>query len=214
MAWASKKQYAILMSSEEGKDLAEQLGEMEQDEFNKKFSELLGKSGQSASKSKKEDNQKAKQKWLDENGYESEDDVDWWERDDNADEYPESQKRKIDTLDKELNIEEEVKKMMREGKTDLEIKNYLDDTTEDFDWFGADEYLNEFRNQINDEEDEEDKNEILEHFKKAGIDIVDTMPEGWREIKGATTAPLGYMWINNNKSRFSGERKHALLKMK
>ena len=85
MAWATKKQYAILMSSEEGKDIAENLGEMSQDEFNKKFSELLGKSGQTIDK--KPDNEEAKQKWLDENGYESEDEVPWWERDDNEDEY-------------------------------------------------------------------------------------------------------------------------------
>lgn len=45
MAWASKKQYAILMNSEEGKDLAEQLGELSQEEFEKKFGELLGKGG-------------------------------------------------------------------------------------------------------------------------------------------------------------------------
>ena len=153
MAWASKKQYAILMSSEEGKDLAEQLGEMEQDEFNKKFSELLGKSGESTSEAKdnsKQDNEEqAKQKWLEENGYESENEVPWWERDDNADEY--------------------------------------------------------------DEEDE--ANEVLEYFKKAGVDIIDKMPEGWKETKGSTTAPLGYKWVDNNKSRFGGERQRALLKI-
>ena len=92
MAWASKKQYAILMSSEEGKDLAEQLGEMEQEEFNKKFSELLGKSGQSTTDNNSTDNEEEeKQKWLEKNGYESEDEVDWWERDDNADEYEDNE---------------------------------------------------------------------------------------------------------------------------
>lgn len=45
MAWASKKQYAIMMNSEEGKDLAEQLPDLEQDDFNVKFGELLGKGG-------------------------------------------------------------------------------------------------------------------------------------------------------------------------
>lgn len=88
MAFASKKQYAILMNSEEGKDLAEKLGEMEQEEFNKKFSELMGKSGQSSNDtSKEQDEEEAKKKWLEENGYESEDEVPWWERDDNEDEY-------------------------------------------------------------------------------------------------------------------------------
>lgn len=47
MAWASKKQYAILMNSEEGKDLAEQLPDLDQDDFQVKFGELLGKTGAS-----------------------------------------------------------------------------------------------------------------------------------------------------------------------
>ena len=43
MAWSSKKQYAIMMSSEEGKDLAEKMPDLSQDEFNVEFSKLLGK---------------------------------------------------------------------------------------------------------------------------------------------------------------------------
>lgn len=39
------------------------------------------------------------------------------------------------------------------------------------------------------------------------------MPEGWKEIRGATTAPNGYVWINNHKSVFSEEYRHALLKV-
>lgn len=119
MAWASKKQYAILMSSEEGKDLAEQLGEMEQEEFNKKFSELLGKSGQSTTDDSSKNNEEK-----------------------------ESQKRKIDTLDKELDIDKEVREMILQGKSDEEIKHYLDDTTEDFDWFEANDYLYDLREEI------------------------------------------------------------------
>lgn len=42
--------------------------------------------------------------------------------------------------------------------------------------------------------------------------IYDKIPLGWAEIKGASTAPVGYTWISNNKSYFSGERKQALLK--
>lgn len=57
MAWASKKQYAILMNSEEGKDLAEQLGELSQEEFEKKFGELLGKGGQSSTSVKNNEKQ-------------------------------------------------------------------------------------------------------------------------------------------------------------
>lgn len=42
--------------------------------------------------------------------------------------------------------------------------------------------------------------------------IYNNIPPGWAEIKGASTAPIGYTWISNNKSYFSGERKQALLK--
>lgn len=44
--------------------------------------------------------------------------------------------------------------------------------------------------------------------------IFATMPDGWTEIKGAMTAPVGYIWICNNKSRFSGEYEQALLKIR
>ena len=40
------------------------------------------------------------------------------------------------------------------------------------------------------------------------------MPDGWREVKGALTAPIGYVWIWNGKSIFSDEYRHALLKVK
>lgn len=43
------------------------------------------------------------------------------------------------------------------------------------------------------------------------VQIYDTMPEGWRMVDGATTAPKGYAWIYNGQSRFSGQRRHALL---
>lgn len=46
------------------------------------------------------------------------------------------------------------------------------------------------------------------------IRIYKRKPNGWTETKGATTAPVGYKWISNNKSLFSGERKSALLKEK
>lgn len=42
--------------------------------------------------------------------------------------------------------------------------------------------------------------------------VYNNIPSGWAEIKGASTAPIGYIWISNNKSYFSGERKQALLK--
>lgn len=46
MAWSSKKQYAIMMSSKEGKDLIEKMPDLSQDEFQEEFSKLLGKSGE------------------------------------------------------------------------------------------------------------------------------------------------------------------------
>lgn len=39
------------------------------------------------------------------------------------------------------------------------------------------------------------------------------MPKGWDFLKGATTAPKGYEWIWNRKSRFGGEYQHGLLKV-
>lgn len=42
--------------------------------------------------------------------------------------------------------------------------------------------------------------------------ITGELPKGWVKIKGALTAPNGYTWVSNNKSRFSGERKSALIK--
>ena len=69
MAWASKKQFAILMSSEEGKNLAEKIGEMEQEEFNKAFSELLGKGGKTGSKPTTEKDENARLKKVAEHRY-------------------------------------------------------------------------------------------------------------------------------------------------
>ena len=45
------------------------------------------------------------------------------------------------------------------------------------------------------------------------VPIYDIMPDGWVETKGATTAPNGYVWINNRKSIFTKEYRHALLKL-
>lgn len=64
MAWASKKLYAILMSSEEGKDILEGIGEKSQDEFDKEVEAFFGEGGKSASqnadykKAKKDGNAK------------------------------------------------------------------------------------------------------------------------------------------------------------
>lgn len=44
------------------------------------------------------------------------------------------------------------------------------------------------------------------------VDAYDSVPKGWKKIKGAQTAPRGYTWYSNNKSHFSGERKQALVR--
>lgn len=41
--------------------------------------------------------------------------------------------------------------------------------------------------------------------------VFSSMPEGWKICHGAS-APRGYAWINNGKSLFGGEYRHALLK--
>lgn len=42
------------------------------------------------------------------------------------------------------------------------------------------------------------KKTLLEDVKR-----LDHIPDGWRKIDGATTAPLGYTWYSNGKSRFT-----------
>lgn len=49
---------------------------------------------------------------------------------------------------------------------------------------------------------------ILEENK-----VFDGIPEGWKVLEGATTAPTGYVWIWNGKSRFGGEYERALYKV-
>ena len=51
-------------------------------------------------------------------------------------------------------------------------------------------------------------------MKFPNVPRYDEMPDGWREVKGALTAPIGYVWIWNGKSIFSDEYRHALLKVK
>lgn len=55
MAWASKKQYAILNSSEEGKDLIEKLPDLSQDEFQVEFGKFIGENGSSYEEDDDED---------------------------------------------------------------------------------------------------------------------------------------------------------------
>lgn len=51
-------------------------------------------------------------------------------------------------------------------------------------------------------------------YKNKEYDVFNKLPNGWSIVKGATTAPVGYRWIHNGKSRFSKERKLAFLKEK
>ncbi len=44
------------------------------------------------------------------------------------------------------------------------------------------------------------------------VNVYDELPSGLIVNRLATTVPRGYVWINNNKSRFGGERKSGLIK--
>ena len=43
--------------------------------------------------------------------------------------------------------------------------------------------------------------------------VYDRLPKGWIFLSGARTAPYGYKWISNGKSRFSNDYEHALLRV-
>ena len=45
-----------------------------------------------------------------------------------------------------------------------------------------------------------------------GYKAYNKMPKGWKYTEGATTAPFGYAWANNGKSRFGGEYESALVR--
>lgn len=45
------------------------------------------------------------------------------------------------------------------------------------------------------------------------IKKLDKLPEGWKYTKGAQTAPQGYKWANNGKSRFKPGYEQALVKV-
>lgn len=55
-------------------------------------------------------------------------------------------------------------------------------------------------------------NDTLDYFINKGVKILNKLPNGWRVIEGALTAPIGYKWVNNGKSVFSKEYRQALLK--
>jgi len=45
-----------------------------------------------------------------------------------------------------------------------------------------------------------------------GVKRIDRLPEGWRYVNGAATAPNGWRWACNGKSRFKPGYEHALVK--
>lgn len=51
--------------------------------------------------------------------------------------------------------------------------------------------------------------ERLEHVgyeDEWGRLYLDETPKGWREVRGAMTAPVGFKWVCNGASRFDSER--------
>lgn len=43
------------------------------------------------------------------------------------------------------------------------------------------------------------------------VPVYTTLPDGWGRSKGASTAPQGYVWVDNRKSMFGGERQTGLI---
>lgn len=54
--------------------------------------------------------------------------------------------------------------------------------------------------------------DYLSYFKEKGIKILNELPDGWRYIEHTNTEPRGYKWACNNKSMFSNEYEHVLIK--
>lgn len=46
---------------------------------------------------------------------------------------------------------------------------------------------------------------------QSDVPLYDRIPDGWKRTKGAQTAPRGYVWVDNNKSMFGGERKSGMV---
>jgi len=47
---------------------------------------------------------------------------------------------------------------------------------------------------------------------RRGIRLLDTPPDGWVIVPQASTAPIGWRWWSNGKSRFGGEYESALVR--
>ena len=57
-----------------------------------------------------------------------------------------------------------------------------------------------------------EKEMILARFGRE-IEVLDTLPEGWKYLEGTLTEPLGYRWASNGKSIFLREHRQALVRM-
>ena len=58
---------------------------------------------------------------------------------------------------------------------------------------------------------EEKNKKIKEYAIKNNIQIYKTIPEGWKELNGCLTAPIGTVWISNIATFRSGNRKRGVL---
>ena len=52
---------------------------------------------------------------------------------------------------------------------------------------------------------------ITQYGERHNVDVYGHMPPGYSVMHGASTAPVGSVWICNGKSRFGGERQKALV---
>lgn len=52
----------------------------------------------------------------------------------------------------------------------------------------------------------------MDHLEvDADMEVLDKVPDGWAVLDGALTAPRGYVFVYNRKSRWGGEYRHALV---
>jgi len=58
---------------------------------------------------------------------------------------------------------------------------------------------------------EEKNKKIKEYAIKNNIQIYKAIPEGWKELNGCLTAPIGTVWISNIATFKSENRKRGIL---
>lgn len=52
----------------------------------------------------------------------------------------------------------------------------------------------------------------IEYWISKGIKVLNEMPKGWIKRENTMTQPRGYHWYFNDKSVFSNEYEHCLVK--